>query len=291
MKKVFLCLTLMLLLGRVYSQNDISCDLSSDSISLLIVHTNDTHSCIEPISPNYADTIQANKAGFLRRIVLVDSLRSCNSNMLLFDCGDFSQGSPYYNIFKGEAEIDLMNIMKYDACAIGNHEFDFGLGNMVKLFKKAKFPILCCNYDFSETLLSEYVKQYTIIIRNGVKIGVVGVSPQLEGLVSKENFEGVGYLDPINSVNKVAEHLKLDMRCDLVICLSHLGWGTKGIDDKLLIKSTRHIDIVLGGHTHTYFDKPECLVNVDGAPVYYSQMGKNARYVGWMNLLFEKIRK
>lgn len=287
MRLLFLCCVFALFALSVRSQagtDRAGGGVCSRDISVYVVHTNDAHSCIEPINPNSIDTAQADKGGFLRRIVLLDSLRSAHPEMLLFDCGDFSQGSPYYNIFKGEAEVELMNAMKYDACAIGNHEFDFGLDNMARVFGKADFPIVCCNYDFGKTVLSNLVKSYVVISRCGLKIGVLGVSPQLAGLVSKENYAGVGYKDPVESVNDVAEYLKLEEKCDLIVCLSHLGWGTQGVDDKMLIGSTRYVDVVLGGHTHTYFLQPESVANADGVPVYYSQMGKNARYVGWMNL-------
>lgn len=291
MRYLFLCYVLVLTAFDAHSQVGTDERACPESISVYIVHTNDTHSCIEPINPNSTDTAQADKGGYLRRIALLDSLRATHPDMLLLDCGDFSQGSPYYNIFKGEAEVELMNVMKYDACAIGNHEFDFGLDNMARVFGMADFPIVCCNYDFSETILSDLVKPYVIIGRCGLKIGVLGVSPQLAGLVSKENYVGVGFMDPIESVNDVAEHLKLEEKCDLVVCLSHLGWGTQGMDDKRLISATRYIDVVLGGHTHTYFAQPESIVNIDGTPVYYSQMGKNARYVGWMNLTLGLVKK
>jgi len=265
--------------------------IRNDDIDLVIVHTNDTHSCIEPVSPNFADTAMADKGGFLRRVVLVDSLRENNPNMLLFDCGDFSQGSPYYNFFKGDVEVSLMNRMKYDACTIGNHEFDFGLDNMARLFRNMDFPVVCCNYDFSGTSVEGLVKPYVVIERYGLKIGVLGVSPQLEGLVVRDNFKNVEFSDPIASVATVAEHLKLVERCDLIVCLSHLGWNTQGENDQMLICSTRHIDVVLGGHTHTYLETPAVLVNADGAQVVYNQMGKNARFVGVLRVSMEPIRK
>ncbi len=260
-------------------------------VRVFVVHTNDTHSCIMPITPNYADTAQADKGGFLRRVALIDSLRSVEPQMLLFDCGDFSQGSPYYNIFKGDVEVALMNRMKYDAVAIGNHEFDYGLENMARLFRTMDFPVLCCNYDFAGTVVEDVVKPYVVLERNGVKIGVMGVSPQLEGLVAKDNYEGVEYLSPIESVNQVAKYLKLTERCDLIICLSHLGWNIEGVDDRMLIENTRYIDVVLGGHSHTYLEQPKHLTNADGAPVIYNQMGKNARFVGTLSITMEEEKK
>ncbi|MCM1313275.1 MAG: metallophosphatase [Bacteroides sp.] len=264
--------------------------LAQDNVAdknILVVHTNDTHSCIMPINPNYADTLQANKGGYLRRAALVAELRKEDPELLLFDCGDFSQGSPYYNIFKGDVEVSLMNYMKYDACTIGNHEFDFGLENMARIFRMADFPVVCCNYDFTGTVLQDIVKPYVILSREGLKIGVLGVSPKLEGLVSGENYKGVEYLDPIGETNKVAEYLKLTEGCDLIICLSHLGWGGAEMDDARLIRGTRYIDAVIGGHSHTYFTKPEYVVNADGQSVVCNQMGKNGRFVG--TLVFEMV--
>lgn len=255
--------------------------------NILVVHTNDTHSCVMPINPNYADTLQADKGGYLRRAALVAELRRKEPDLLLLDCGDFSQGSPYYSIFKGDVEISLMNYMKYDACTIGNHEFDFGLDNMARIFRMADFPVVCCNYDFTGTVLQDIVKPYVIFHRKGIKIGVFGLSPKLEGLVSGENYKGVRYLDPIEEANRVAKHLKLTERCDLVICLSHLGWGIAEMDDARLIKATRYIDAVIGGHSHSYFAEPKSVVNADGKSVICNQMGKNGRFVG--TLLFEMV--
>ncbi len=263
---------------------------AQERVEIFIAHTNDTHSCVMPITPYYSDTAQADKGGFLRRVVLIDSLRNIEPQMLLFDCGDFSQGSPYYNIFKGDVEVKLMNRMKYDACAIGNHEFDYGLDNMARVFRDMNFPVVCCNYDFTGTVAEDVVKSYVVFERNGVRIGVLGVSPKLEGLVAKDNYEGVGYLDPIECVNNVAEHLKFKENCDLIICLSHLGWNIDGVDDQMLIKSTRYVDVVLGGHTHTYMEHPEYVVNADGLPVLCNQMGKNARFVGTLTITMEEIK-
>ena len=158
---------------------------------LLILHTNDTHSCILPLNPNLADTVVAGRGGFLRRIAMLNEERKQNPDLLLFDSGDFSQGSPFYTMFKGDVEIGLMNRMRYDAVTIGNHEFDFGLENMARLFRMAEFPIVCSNYDFTGTPVEGTVKPYIIIKRAGVRIGVLGICPQLEGLVDATKCEGV----------------------------------------------------------------------------------------------------
>lgn len=258
--------------------------LSGGELSLLIVHTNDTHSCIEPLNPNLSDTAQADKGGYLRRASLVRELRKLDPNLLLLDCGDFSQGSTYYSLYHGDVEVGLMNLMGYDAATIGNHEFDFGLDNMARIFRKATFPIVCCNYDFTGTPCEGLVKPYTIIQRAGLKIGVLGVSPQLEGLVAAGTCQGVGFEEPIPAVQRVADLLRNQEHCDLVVCLSHLGWGPDGVSDEELIPATRNIDVVLGGHSHTYFTRPEVLQNLDGQNVPNYQMGKNGRFVGLMNL-------
>lgn len=255
---------------------------------LLIVHTNDTHSCVEPLSPNLSDTTQANKGGYLRRAALLNELRAKDPNLLLVDAGDFSQGSAYYNLYHGDVEVGLMNIMGYDAATIGNHEFDFGVENMARLFRMAQFPIVCCNYDFTGTACEGLVKPYVIIKRNGLKIGIFGVSPKLEGLVSAHTCQGVRFSDPIAAAQPVADYLKNKAKCDLVVCLSHLGWNVAGVSDEEFIPATRNIDVVIGGHSHTYFVNPELLTNLNGIVVPNNQMGKNAQYVGTLRLTLSK---
>ncbi|MBQ2341346.1 MAG: bifunctional metallophosphatase/5'-nucleotidase [Bacteroidaceae bacterium] len=253
--------------------------------SLFIAHTSDTHSCIEPISPNFADTAQADKGGYLRRVSLIKQLRREHPNdLLLFDCGDFSQGSVYYNLFKGEVEILLMNQMGYDACTIGNHEFDFGLENMARLFRMAEFPIVCCNYDFSGTPVEGLVKPYIILERAGVRVGILGVSPRMEGLVAQANYQGVEYTKPIKAAQPIVDHLRQKEQCDVVICLSHLGWLEGEEGDKGFIAGTHGIDVVLGGHSHTYFEHPQYILNSEGHEIVVNHMGKNARFVGTLEL-------
>ena len=199
---------------------------------LVVLHTNDTHSCVMPYNPNLADTAIANRGGYLRRVAMIKQERSLNPDLLLFDSGDFSQGSPYYSLFKGDVEVGLMNEMKYDAATIGNHEFDYGMDNMVRLFKMAKFPIVCANYDFTGTELADIVKPYVILHRKGLKIGVFGLAPQLAGLVIEKNYGCIQYLDPIQKANEMTEILKKKEKCDVIICISHLGWN---IDRKSVV--------------------------------------------------------
>ncbi len=258
---------------------------SAGQRKIFIVQTSDTHSCIEPISPNFSDTAQANKAGYMRRAALLERLRrEYPTDLLLFDCGDFSQGSAYYNLFKGEVEVKLMNEMRYDACTIGNHEFDFGLENMARLFRMASFPIVCCNYDFRGTPVDGLVKPYIIIERAGVRVGVLGVAPQLEGLVAKQSYGNTRYTPPIQAAQPVVDRLRGEEHCDLVICLSHLGWGDEPDHDKGFIRATTGIDVVLGGHSHTYFEHPAYILNREGHEVTVNHMGKNARWIGTLEL-------
>ena len=256
---------------------------------LEVLHTNDTHSCIMPLNPNLADTAVAGRGGFLRRVAMIKEERAKNPDLLLIDSGDFSQGSPFYTMFKGDVEVGLMNLMGYDAVTIGNHEFDFGMENMARIFKMAKFPVVCANYDFTGTCVEGLVKPYVIIKRNGLKIGLFGLSPQLEGLVDLSKCKGVTYLDPIEVGNRVAAELKHDKKCDVVICVSHLGWlRPDEMGDQKLLASSKDIDLVLGGHSHSYFKALRYVNNADGKAVPVDQNGKNAMYVGKLTLSFDK---
>lgn len=255
---------------------------------LLILHTNDTHSCVLPLNPNLADTMLAGRGGFLRRAAMIDQMRKEDKDLLLLDSGDFSQGSPYYTMFKGDVETELMNIMGYDAATIGNHEFDFGLENMARIFRKANFPIVCANYDFTGTVVEGLVKPYVIIKRKGVKIGIFGLSPKLDGLVMASTCAGVRYSDPIKMANAVADKLKNEEKCDVVICLSHLGWDEAGLNDMEMMAKTRNIDLVLGGHSHSYFKTLNHVRNLDGKDVPNDQNGKHGIFVGKITLSLEK---
>lgn len=282
MKKIHV-LPLLLFLAVLTSQ-------AQEVIRLEIYHTNDVHSKIEPFPTDYATQRMADKAGFVRRVTYMEQERLKDPELLLFDCGDFSQGSPYYNLFKGSTEIGFMNLCKYDAGIIGNHEFDFGEENMKRIFQEANFPIVCANYTVKGTVLEDIVKPYTILYRKGLKIGVFGLGPQLEGLVQEKNYKGMTFLDPIPVANEVAQKLKEEEHCDLVVCLSHLGWfnSPTKYSDSNLVQNTRNIDVVLGGHTHTYLEHPMMVKNLDGKEIPISQMGKNAQWVGHLTLTFEK---
>lgn len=255
---------------------------------LTILHTNDTHSTIQPLKENLADTMKAGRAGFLRRIAMIKEERQKDPELLLFDSGDFSQGSAYYTLFKGDVEIGLMNRMGYDCSTIGNHEFDFGMENMARLFKMANFPIVCSNYDFTGTILEGLVKPYIILRRKGIKIGVFALDPKMEGLVFAKNCQGIKYLDPIEVANEMAFKLKHKEKCDLVICVSHLGWEPiTQMGDPMMISHSRNIDLVLGGHSHSYFLKPQVVKDADGKDVPVDQNGKHAIFVGKLVLNME----
>ena len=224
--------------------------------------------------------------GVVRRATFVKEFRNEHPDVLLFDCGDISQGTPYYNLFKGEVEIKSMNLMKYDAMTIGNHEFDFGMDNMARLFRMANFPVVCANYDMTGTVLEGIVKPYVVLERSGLKIGVFGISPKLEGLVQADKCEGVVYKDPVATAQEMADLLKNKEHCDVVICLSHLGIQPGAADseeyDNNLVAKTRTIDVILGGHTHTNMEHPAIYQNV---PIMH--VGKSGVYVGKMKLTLQ----
>jgi 5'-nucleotidase len=254
--------------------------------TLTILHTNDVHSRIEPVSPESANQRSAGKGGFLRVAAYIDHVRKETPDVLVFDCGDFSQGTPYYNLFKGDVEVQLMNTIGYDAGTIGNHEFDFGLDNMARLFRMARFPIVCANYEVKGTALEGLVKPYIVIKRQGFRIGVLGVGTKLSGMVQSFNYEGVVYRDPYEAANKAAAALK-KKGCDLVICLSHLGFTGSAKDpvcDMELAKNTRNIDVILGGHSHTFIEEPVICKNQDGKEVYITQMGNSGIFVGRVDI-------
>ena len=254
--------------------------------TLTVLHTNDTHSCVMPLNQNLADTLQAGRGGFIRRIAMLKEERRKDPNLLLFDSGDFSQGSPYYTLFKGDVEVGLMNEMGIDAGTLGNHEFDYGMDNLARLAKMARFPILCSNYDFTGTPLAGIIKPYTIIKRNGIRIGVVAIGPKLEGLVDRKNYQQIKYMDPVETTQKMTAMLKGRKKCDVVILLSHIGWDEKGMNDQQLIPQSSGIDLVLGGHSHSYFTSLRYVKDRDGKEVAVDQNGKSGIYIGKMTLTF-----
>lgn len=254
------------------------------STKLTILHTNDTHSNIDPFPRNHAKF--PGMGGVSRRHALIQKIRQNEEHVLLLDCGDIFQGSPYFNMFNGELEMKLMSEMGYDAATMGNHDFDIGLDGFKKAKRHAKFPFLCANYDFSETILNGETKRYEIFQKGDLKIGVFGVGIELNGLVSSTNFEKTKYINPVESANLVAKELK-QKGCDLIICLSHLGYDypdSTRISDRKLAKDSRNIDIILGGHTHTFLEKPTIEKNKKGKSVLINQVGYAGLYLGRIDI-------
>ena len=267
------------------------CGSAKGTKKITVLHTSDTHSCILPLNKSLADTLLADRGGFLRRIAMLKQERQKDPNLLLFDCGDFSQGSSYYTMFKGDVEVELMNQMGYDAATIGNHEFDFGMDNMIRLFKMAEFPIVCSNYDFGDTELKDIVKPYIVLKRQGVKIGVFALCPPLEGLVSAKNYGPLKFLDPVEVTTRMVDVLRRQEKCDVVICLSHLGWEVSEYPDDKFISQTSGIDLVLGGHSHTYLKTLGYVTDKEGRQVPVDHEGKHAVFVGKMQLTLTRNKE
>ena len=250
---------------------------------IVILHTNDVHSHIEPFPDN--DPKYAGLGGAARRASLIQQIRNEEENVLLLDAGDVFQGTPYFNLYEGEIDFKLMSLMQYDACTIGNHDFDNGIEGFNRMLPHAKFPFLNTNYDFSKTILKGKIKPYKIFIKEGIKIGVFGVGVELDGLVDKKLYKETKYSDPVIAANKTADILKNKEQCDLIICLSHLGYKYKSdqISDLKLASSTKYIDLIIGGHTHTSLDKPTKIKNLDGEITLINQVGWAGVNIGRLN--------
>ena len=242
---------------------------------ITILHTNDVHSHIDPFPEN--DPINPNSGGVVARSNLINSLKKENPNTLILDAGDVFQGTPYFNFFEGEIELKLMSKMGYNASTLGNHEFDNGIEKLAKSLKYANFSFLNSNYTFNNTALENKIDRYKIFNIDDVKIGVFGLGIELNGLVEKKLYRGINYLDPIEISTDITNKLKFNHNCDLIICLSHLGFSyskDKNIMcDLLLAKKTRNIDLIIGGHTHTFLKKPIETKNLDDKNVLINQVG------------------
>ena len=253
-----------------------------DHVRIVILHTNDVHSHIDPFPDN--DPKYAGLGGVVRRAALISKIRSEEKNVLLFDAGDIFQGTPYFNMYGGEIEMKLMSKMGYDASAIGNHDFDGGLENLVKQLQHASFPMICANYDFTGTPMEGKTVPYRIFEKEGVKIGVFGLGIELSGLVDSRLYGKTLYLDPIVKAAEMSHVLRKEKKCDVVICLSHLGYKYENekVSDVVLGKKSLGIDVIIGAHTHTFLDKPTILKNREGKNVYITQ-------VGWAGIRLGKI--
>lgn len=253
-----------------------------------ILHTNDTHSRIETLSNN--DKRYPGRAGYVYRSAIINNIRKDQKNTLLLDAGDFVQGTPYFNYYKGALEVELMNRLGYVAATLGNHEFDLGVERLALILKKARFAIVNCNYIVCGTPLKKIIKPWIIVKVGGVKIGITGVGVNPEGLIAPENFKGITYCDPLVSVNKVAKVLKIDKKCDYVICLSHLGYQQpEGVpSDVILAGKSENIDVIIGGHTHTLLEHADSVNDSHGKVVYIAQCGSMGVSIGRMDIGFQR---
>jgi 5'-nucleotidase len=260
---------------------------------ITILHTNDVHSHIEAFPAN--DSRNANMGGVARRAALIKSIREENANILLLDAGDMFQGTPYFNFYGGELEFKLMSIMGYDAATIGNHDFDNGIDGLYKQLPNAKFDLLSANYDFKNTVMDTHVKPYKIFIKNDIKIGVFGLGIELNGLVDQKMYKETKYLDPVNIAQDISRILNEVEHCDLVICLSHLGYNYRNnaekISDLKLASLTKGIDLIIGGHTHTFLKKPTITKNILGENMLINQVGWAGINLGRIDYYFDNSKK
>ncbi|GAC1383173.1 MAG: metallophosphatase [Hymenobacter sp.] len=255
-------------------------------VRLTILHTNDMHSRIEPFPDNGGQW--AGLGGMARRAALIHSIRAQEPNVLLLDSGDIFQGTPYFNFFGGELEYKLMSQMAYDASTLGNHDFDNGLDGLQRQLPHAAFPFLIANYDFSKTALAGRFAPYKVFEKQGVRVGVFGLGIELAGLVADKNFGQTVYLDPVAKAKEMAAQLRGPEGCDLVICLSHLGYkyDNDKLDDRKLAAQVAGIDLILGGHTHTFMEAPEPIASPDGHPTLINQVGWSGINLGRLDYEF-----
>jgi len=262
---------------------------SSAKKHITILHTNDVHSHIDPFDAN--DARNPNQGGAARRATLISQIRKENPNTLLLDAGDIFQGTPYFNYYGGELEFKLMSMMKYDLATIGNHDYDNGIDGLYAQLPNAKFEFVSANYDFSNTVMDTHVKPYKIFAKDGIKIGIFGLGIKLDGLVDKRMYKETVYNDPIESAQDMSRILKEEEKCDLVICLSHLGYNYSKFPDRpsdlVLAKKTKNIDLIIGGHTHTFLPKPTIEKNLNGDSVLVNQVGAYGLYVGRIDFYFD----
>ena len=259
-----------------------------EDVKLTILHTNDTHSRIDPF-PMDGGRNQG-LGGVAARAQLIEQIRRQEEHVLLLDAGDIFQGTPYFNIYKGEPEIKAMSAMGYDAATVGNHDFDAGLDVLnTQLRRHASFPMIIANYDFTGTPMEHNYQPYKIFRKGRLKIGVLGVGVELQGLVPENLYGATKYLDPVQQANRYASELK-QKGCDLVICLSHLGYkyNDNKISDLVLAKETENVDLIIGGHTHTFLDAPITVKNKKDEDVIINQVGFAGIQLGRMDILFEK---
>lgn len=257
------------------------------SQDLVILHVNDTHSHEEPLRDGGT---QGGMGGVIERAAYVDSVRTAvgKKNVLLLHAGDFSQGTSYFTELGGDIEIDLINAMKYDVVTLGNHEFDNGIDELARRLGNLKCPVVCANYDFSELVLGKYVKPYAIVRKGGMKIGVIGLLTDVTRVVQKSIADKMKRFDDIEVANKWADYLKNEEHCDMVIALTHIGFDSVGMNDPALVAGTRNVDLVVGGHSHTFLTDAEYRNNLDGRPVPIVQDGCWGLFVGQVDVYRNK---
>lgn len=250
---------------------------------LTILHTNDTHSRLDPYPPN--DPNYPGMGGYARRASLINQHQKNDPDLILLDAGDVFQGTPYFNMYGGKPELKLMSKMGYDAVAFGNHEFDNGLEGFKEVLPNAGFPFLAANYDFSQTILAGKVKDYVMLDRGGRRIGIYGLGIDPKGLVSRNLYGDTKYLDPIEKAREM-ENVLHNKQCDLIICLSHLGfdYNDDKVSDTMVAGHTRHTGIIIGGHTHVMLDPPAVVENQIGNQVFIGQAGYGGTYMGIMSV-------
>lgn len=259
-----------------------------DLVKVVFLHTNDVHSRIDPFPID--GSRNQGMGGVAARSALISKIRQEEKNVLLLDAGDIFQGTPYFNFYGGELEIKMMSMMGYDAGIMGNHDFDNGVEGFYKQLPHAKFPILNANYDFSDTILNGMTDSYRIIKKDGIKVGVFGLGIELAGLVNKQQYGNTIYRDPIAKALEMERVLKLDNKCDIIVCLSHLGYKYDGpkVSDMVLAKSTNFIDLIIGGHTHTFMDRPEPIRNLMGKETLINQVGFAGINLGRIDFIFHR---
>lgn len=259
-----------------------------DLIKVTILHTNDVHSRIDPFPMDGGDL--QGLGGVARRAAVIQKIREEESNVLLLDAGDIFQGTPYFNYFLGELEFKMMTRMGYDAATIGNHDFDAGIEGLHRQLPHASFPFIICNYDFSDTPMHARTLPYLIIEKEGVKIGITGAGIELEGLVLNKLTGGTKYENPIEKVNQICRFLKKEEKCHFIICLSHLGFRYEHnkVSDVILAENSEDLDLILGGHTHTFLNEPVKVLNKKGRPVTINQVGWGGVLLGRLEVVFER---
>ena len=259
---------------------------TSELKQLTILHTNDMHSHIHPFESGRNKGV----GGMAQRATIIKKIRDEGNQVLLLDAGDIFQGTPYFNTYGGELEFKLMSEMGYDASTIGNHDFDNGLDGLVNQLPHAKFPFIVSNYDFSNTNMHDKYLKYKVFNKGGVKVGVFGIGIELDGLVPKNLYGNTLYQNPIEKANYYSNYLKVSLGCDLVICLSHLGfkYNTKKMSDKVLACQTNNIDLIIGGHTHTFLNEPVIVRNMDKKNVQIAQVGWAGINIGRIDYFFNQ---